>query len=107
MRSMPACTKDDSCGTGRAAGDQIADRDTAIADAAVDRCTQLGEFEVERGLAYRLLLRGDTRLRDASCLRALVEHLLRDHGADCDAQCALQVRFGEGEVGFGLIEVTA
>ena len=38
-----------------AAGDEVAGRDAPVADAAVDRRAQFGEFQIELGLAHRRL----------------------------------------------------
>ena len=43
-----------------AAGDQIAGRHAPVADAAVDRRAQLGEFQVELGLPHRRLVARST-----------------------------------------------
>ena len=62
----------------RAAGDQVARRHAAVADAAVDRRAQLGELQVELGLPHRRLVRRHRRLGVALGLRALLERLLGD-----------------------------
>ncbi len=49
-----------------------------VADAAGDRRPQLGEFEIELGLAHHRLACRHRSLGIADCLRALVENLLAD-----------------------------
>ena len=57
-------------GARRAAGHEVADRHAPVADAARHRRAQLGEVEVELGLAQRRLLGGNVGLRDAlACVR--------------------------------------
>jgi len=88
-----------------APGDEIAGRDAAIADATGDRSFQLGELQIELGLADGGLLRGNRRLRDALCLRALVEGLLRDGLVAHQLLAAREVAFGERQVGARLREL--
>ncbi len=55
-----------------AAGDEVSNRNTPIADAPADRRPQLGEFVVELGRGHRLLLRLDVRFGHVLGLQALV-----------------------------------
>ena len=88
-----------------AAGHEIARRDAPVADAAGDRRAQFGEFEVERGLANRRLLRGDRGFGDALGLGALVEGLLGDGLVAHELRGAREIGLGKGEVGPRLRQV--
>ncbi len=96
---------------GRAAGHQVAGRDAAVADAAGDRRAQLGELEIELGLAHRGLARQHRGFGVALGLGALLEDLLGDgplaHQLLAAREVAFridQVRFRLGEVGARLLE---
>src|SRR6185369_3756614 len=93
----------DDCGeqrgvAGGAAGDQVAGRDTAVADAAVDLRPEFGELEIELGLADRRLGVAHRGLRVAIGLRALLEGLLGNGLVAHELLAAREVRFGIGEV---------
>ena len=92
---------------GSAAGDEIAGRHAAVADAAGDRRAQLGELQIELGLAHRGLVGRDRRRGAALRLRALIEGLLGDGAVAHELLGALEVGFGEGEIGLGLREIGA
>ena len=85
-----------------AAGHQIAGRDPAVADAAVDGRAQLGEFQVELGLAHRRLVGGDRRLGIAIGLRPLLEDLLGDRLVVDELLGAVEIGLGEDDIGLGL-----
>ena len=79
-----------------AAGHQIADRDAAVADAAVDRRAQIGIFvEVELGLMDHRLLRRDAGFRHALRLFALIEDLLGHRLVAHQLLAAGEIGFGE------------
>ena len=63
---------------------------------------QLGELQIEFGLAYRGVLRRDRRLGHVLGLDALIERLLRDGRTLDEALAALQVAFGERQIGLRL-----
>ena len=89
-------------GAARAAGDEVAGRHAAVADAAGDRRAKLGEFEIELGLAHRGLVGGNRSGRTALGLGALVEGLLGDGAVADKLLGALEIGFGESEIGLGL-----
>ena len=84
---------------------RLPDGHAPVADASRDRRAQLGELEIERGLAHGRLLRRDGGLGHALGLRALIEGLLRDGAAAHEALPAREIGLGKGEVGAGLREV--
>jgi len=90
---------------GGAAGDEIARRDSAVTDAAVDRRAQFGELHVELRLANGGVGRGKGGLRVAEGLRALLEHLLGDGLFRDELLRALEISFGVRDVRFGLRQV--
>jgi hypothetical protein len=98
-------------GAGSAAGDEIARRHAAVADAAGHRRPQLGELQIELGLAYRRLVRQDRRFGVAFGLRTLLEYLLADGLVAHELLAARviglgvgQIRTRELEIGAGLVE---
>ena len=92
---------------GGAAGDQVAGRDPPVADAAVDRRAQFGEFDVERRLTHGRLVVVHGGLRVAEGLRALLEDLVGDGLVVHQLLAARVVGLGEGEIGFGLRQIGA
>ena len=91
-----------------AAGHEIADRDTAVADAPVHRRAQLRIFiEVEFGLMNHRLLGGDGRLRHALGLLALIVGLLGDGLIVYEFLAAREIGLGESEIGARLREIGA
>src|SRR6202451_4719731 len=93
-------------GAAGAAGDQIADGNPAVADAAVDRRTQFAILlEIELGRMHHRLLRGDGGFGDALGLGALVVSLLGDGLVAEELLAALQVGVGEGEIGARLRQI--
>ena len=90
-----------------AAGDKIARRDAPVADAAVDRRAQFGEFQVELGLAHRRLVVADRGLGVAERLRALLEGLIGDGLVAHELLAARVVGFGKGEIGLRLHQIGA
>ena len=91
-----------------AARHQIADRDAAVADAAVDRRAQLGEFvEVKLGRLHHRLLRGHGGFGDALGLRALVVGLFGDGLVVAQQLAAGEIGLGEGEIGARLRQIGA
>ena len=88
----------------RSARDEIADGHAPVADASGNRGAQLGELEIELGLAHGRLLRRDRRLGHALGLRALIECLLGDDASRRQDLAAREIAFREGEVGSRLRE---
>ena len=86
------------------AGHQIAERNAAVADAAGHRRAQIGEAEIEFGLADRGLLRRDIGFRDPLDLRALIEGLLGDGLVAHQRRGAIEIAFGESEFGAGSLQ---
>ena len=89
------------------AGHQVAGRDSPVADAAGDRGTQLGELEIELGLAHRRLDRGHGGFGVALGLGALLEHLLGNRPIAHELLAARQIAFRVGEIRLGGDEIGA
>jgi hypothetical protein len=85
-------------GAASTAGDEIPRRHTAVADAAGHRRPQLGELQIELGLAHRRLVRQDRRFGVALGLRALLEHLIADGLVAHELLAARVIGFGEDQV---------
>src|SRR4029079_14154089 len=84
------------------AGDEVAARHAAVADAARDRRAEFGEFEIELGLADRGLVGGNRSRRATLRLGALVEGLLGDGAVADELLGALKIGIGESEIGLSL-----
>src|SRR6185503_5273843 len=82
-----------------AAGDEIAFGNAPVADPPGHRRLQLGELDIELGLAYRRLLGGDGSLRNALRLRALLEGLFGDGAVAHELRGAGKIAFGERQIG--------
>ncbi len=89
------------------AGDQVAGGNAPVADAAVDRRAQLGEGEIELGLAHHRFVGGDGGFGDALALRPLIEGLLGDGLVTDELLGSGEIGFGEGQVGASLGEIGA
>ena len=89
------------------AGHEVALRHAAIANAAVDRRAQFGEFEIEFGCAERGFGAGDRRLRVAVGLRPLLESLVGDGLVTHELLTTREIGLGEGEIGFRGVQIGA
>src|SRR6516225_6908467 len=78
-----------------------------VTSAAGDRRAELGEFEIERGLAHHRLACRHRGLGVTECLRALLEDLLADGPIAQQLLSACQVRLGENDVRFRGLEIGA
>ena len=83
-----------------AAGDEIAGRDAAVADAAGDRRAQLGEFEIELGLPHRRLVARRPRPRATRLAwvrwSKVCSVMVLSRTSCCAAR---EIGFGKGEIG--------
>ena len=90
-----------------AAGHEIAGRHAPVADAAGDGSLELGEFEIELGLAHHRLVRCDRGLGIAGRLRALLENLLADRPVTQQLLAARQIGLGEHHIGLRQLQIRA
>ena len=90
-----------------AAGHQIARRHPPVADAAGDRSPELGEFEIELGLAHQRLVRRHRGLGIAERLRPLLEDLLADGPVAQELPAARQVGLREYHIGSSRLQIRA
>ena len=88
-----------------AARHQIADRDAAVADAAVDRRAQLGELEVELGLTAPPPPAPRLRPRRRAWPACADRRSARDGLAAHKLLAAREIGFGEGKIGARLRQV--
>ena len=90
-----------------AAGHEIAGSHAPVADAAGDGSLELGELEIEFGLAHHRLVRGDRSLGITGRLRTLLENLLADRPVAHQLLAARQVGLGEEHIGFSQFQICA
>ena len=108
---MDRIDRDDSgeqrCVAAGATGHKIAGRNAPVADAAIHRRAQFGEFQIEFGLTHGRLVVAHRGLGVAEGLRALLEGLVGDGLVTHQLLAARIVGLGEGHIGLRLHEIGA